>query len=244
MKKIIRIIALLLLIVSTILLSVSCSLQKKYEQAASDYLKNKYPQRKFEMLSYRKNPDDSSGRYEVEVRCLTDDIEFEMYIYSSILITDSYNIERANERMYVLLDSILTDSLVKDKVDNIEWLRKYNEESTDGSFVEYDYPEDITLKDLKSIYRIFINKELSIEEIAKVICNISRSFELNEKSLESVGFSFVLNDVEYVLNVSTEFASYKTEEEVVNFINTAIENTSNTKNFYWETTQAIPLVVK
>lgn len=237
MSKKLKIVLLFTIIAAILLTCVACSLQKKYENAAGDYLKNKYPQRKFEMLSYEKDNNDTSGRYIVKIKCLNDNVTFDMYIYSSILITDSYNVDRANFNMKTLLKPILEDSGVEDKISNIEWLRKYNEESTDGSFISYDYPEDITIDNLKnSIYRVYIDETLELQDIAFVISRISRAFELNDKSL-TIGFQFKYNNKNYVATLETSEVYLKEESYIQSSLETAIANVKPDTLYY------LPLVI-
>lgn len=242
MKKSLRIICLLLAVMIMALMCVSCAQQKKYEEYARKYLKEKYPGRVFEMISYSRENEDTSSRYHVVGKCLSDSIEFDMYIYSSILITDSYSIDRANHIMKDLLKPIVEDSLVSENIEEITWIRKYKEGNTDGSFVEYNLKEKITLDDLNSLYNVKLYDTLSIDDVAKTILFLSRTLEFENKSLDSITYSFVYENQTYTLTLSTEVVKDMVAEKVSEYIVKLIENNkTGNKQFYWEETLPISL---
>ena len=237
MKRILKIVSFVLATIFVLLLCVSCAQQRRYEEMATKYLKEKYPGRVFEMISYNRENEDTSGRYHVY-----DNVKFEMYIYSSILITDSYSIDRANIQMKELLEPVLEDSMVGDNVRDITWIRKYKEGNTDGSFVEYNFREKITLDDLHDIYEVSLVDSLSLEDVAKTVLFLSRTFEVVEKPLDSVTYSFIYENKTYTLTLSTGVVKDMTEAKVAEYIKNLIENSApEQKQFYWESTSPIVL---
>ena len=141
MKVLTRILSILL--VAALMLSVvSCGTTEEdvYERVRK-YLAKEYPSKEFTVIDYEKR-NETSGRYEINARCIDDSIDFKIYMYSSIAITDSYSVERANEMMNDLIAEQISEDLLS-KFKYIKWYDVFADRAADYRGLdwsqEYDY---------------------------------------------------------------------------------------------------------
>ncbi len=148
---------------------VSCNNEEDIYKRAKEYLAKEYPDRKFTIIDYEKRSE-TSGRYEINARC-TDDgdgTDFKIYIYSSIAITDSYSVERANNMMEEIIAEEIGEELLK-KIKYINWYDINADRATGYSFRKVPVTETLSFSDLKEIDEIKIDESVEKADIGGVI---------------------------------------------------------------------------
>ncbi len=224
MSKVLRFVAFLLL-VSLVFPLVSCTgYNKSITERVNAYLAEEYPGREFAIIDYEKQ-NETSGRYEINIRCLDDGVDFKMYMYSSIRVTDSYSVERAN----AMMNEIVSDELGKDlyeKFKNITWHNIYAEHVTNYSFRKIELAENFSLAELDTIYGVKLSSGLREEEIGEVIYDFVYSLcdePEDDCEIELVEFVFQINRVTYRFKTDSKSILNLGEDGVVYYIITNIE---------------------
>lgn len=226
MRNISRFVAFLLL-VSLVFSIVSCTgYNEDVAERINTYLAKEYPGREFAVIDYEKH-NETSGRYEINVRCLDDGVEFMMYMYSSIAVTDSYSVERANSMMAELVTDELGKEL-SEKIENITWNNIFAERATNYRFCEVELSEKFALAELDEIYEVELTTALSEEEIGEVIYDFV--YELCDETedsceIERAKFVFKIDRVSYHFTTDSESVLNLGKDGVVYYIITNIEET-------------------
>ena len=196
----------LILIVAVCLSLISCGTSEEdvYERVRA-YLEKEYPSREFTVMDYEKR-NETSGRYEINARCLDDGTEFKIYMYSSIAVTDSYSVERANSMMNEVIASEIGEDLLK-KFSYIEWYNIFADRATDYRFREVDVAESFSLADINEIYEIKVSENVSQSEIGGVIYDFMYSLcdEYEDGcDIENVVFTFKIGRYTYRFTTSSK----------------------------------------
>lgn len=167
MKVLTRILS-ILLVVAFMFSAVSCGTTDEdvYERVRK-YLAKEYPGKEFKVIDYEKRSE-TSGRYEINARCIDDSIDFKIYMYSSIAITDSYSVERANSMMNDLIAEQISEELLN-KFKYIEWYDIFADRAVDYRFREVVVAEEFSLFDIENIHEIRISESVSEAEVGGVI---------------------------------------------------------------------------
>ncbi len=223
MRKFKVLLCLIAALCAFVLLLTSCTASKKYEKQVLSYLEDKYEGKDFELLSYSKNKKTSS-RYEIKAVCLDDDTEFDIYAYSANNISDGYAVTKANNAMSEKLNHIFSYSEAGKYVTDVRWLRLYNEEDTDYTFMSVENVEKYTSEDeITSIDAVIFGNPLKAEQVADGIVTSVKALEENDIVLESIGFDFTVLTKACRMESSTADISAASVEELTSFINEKLE---------------------
>ena len=152
----------------------SCSTEEDVYERAQKYLAKEYPTKEFTIIDYEKRSE-TSGRYEINAHCLNDSTDFKIYMYSSIAITDSYSVQKANSAMSELIESAVGDELLQ-KFKYVEWYDIYSDRATDYRFREVELKDTFTLSDISTIHEIKISDSVTAAEVGGVIYDFIRDF--------------------------------------------------------------------
>jgi len=246
MKTFSKIIAFVLVGCIVLLLLLSCDKNKEYSKMALDYLEEKYDDKDFSVNSVVREGK-TSGRYVVNAQSSDDKVSFDVFVYSSILISDGYSVTKANLNMNNLFDDVLTENNLKESVNSITWLRLYNEQDTDYSFVSVENPDQVASEDVENIYRVVLSDKLNLEEISKVIKTLSDALAENFLELKDVTYEFVLDGTTFNATLPVTVTVDKSSEEIKEFlqekINAQTENEPS-RSFYWQESDIVVITVE
>jgi hypothetical protein len=197
MRNISRFIACILIAVLVFSLFSCTGYSEDVAEKIEEYLENEYPGRKFAVLDYEKH-NETSGRYEINVRCLDDGVEFMMFMYNSIAVTDGYSVERANSMMESAVREEIGNVLSK-KIESVSWYNIYADRATNYRFREIDLAESFSVAALKEINEIELSASLGAEDVAETIYDFIYELCGEEKNLEisRAEFVFKVNRVTY-----------------------------------------------
>lgn len=190
-----------------LLIMTSCS-SEKVVNAVNDHLEIEYPGQTFSVKEYTKRTE-TSGRYEVDVVCQNDNVDFQMYIYSNILSTDSYSVEKANNVMSGLIVDQLTriHGDVSDVYKKIQWLDIYDDDAVDYRFRSVDISGEITLEDAKSIYRVELCDGLTISYLGEAIYDFLNMFySYTPYEFDKATFAYTINQISYEFTIDAKYA--------------------------------------
>lgn len=246
MKTFSKILAFVLVGCIVLLLLLSCDKNKEYSKMALDYLEEKYDNKDFSVNSVVREGK-TSGRYVVNAQSSDDKVSFDVFVYSSILISDGYSVTKANMNMNELFDDVLTENNLKESVNSITWLRLFNEQDTDYSFVSVENPDQVTSKDVENIYKVVLSEKLNLDDISKVIKALSDSLADKFVELKDVTYEFVLDGKTYNTTLPVSITEDKTSEEIMEFIQGKIDAKSEnepTRNFYWQESEVVVITVE
>ena len=245
MKTFSKILALVLVLCMVVVLLLSCNKEEKYAEVALKHLETKYETKEFEVKNIVREGN-TSGRYVVDAVCDDDNVHFNVFVYSSLLISDGYSVEKANAVMREQFKNTLADNLLEDYVSDVEWLRIYNEPHTDYSFVDVDDPESVTVDKVENIYKLKFVNGLTLEKVSQLIIDCSDAFSEDFGSLESITYEFELDGLKYDATFPVSVTNSKTAEDVQVFLKQKIESKSSDGNaaFYWQETEAIVITVE
>lgn len=206
MKTLTRIISLLLAMMLCLSL-VSCTVEEDVYKRAQKYLKKEYPSGKFTVVDYEKR-NETSGRYEINARCLDDGIEFKIYMYSSIAVTDSYSVERANAMMETVLASEIGEELLK-KFKYIQWNDIFADRATDYRFREVDVASSFSLADIEKIHEIKISENVSAADIGGLV------YDFMYALCDDVQDNCNVKEAEFIFSVGRYTYKFKTSSKAV-----------------------------
>lgn len=183
----------------------SCSTEEDVYERAQKYLAKEYPTKEFTIIDYEKRSE-TSGRYEINARCLDDSTDFKIYMYSSIAITDSYSVEKANAAMSELIESAVGDELLQ-KFKYVEWYDIYSDRATDYRFREVELKEAFALSDIITINEIKISDSVTAAEVGGVIYDFMHSLcddPASQCDVEKAEFVFKIGRYTYYFTTSSE----------------------------------------
>ena len=199
--KYMRKIAAVVLIISLVALICACTPSKKVQNEVYDYLNSKYKGLEFELLDYTQDKE-TSGRYTVFAKCLTTDVDFQIYV-SSMLTTDSYSVSYANSVMDPHLMNTLGTARDVACVSEIQWLDLYETESNGYKFRSIGSDISYDVKDVNEIYRIKLSGIESANDAAQCVYMAVTTFDMQGIELNSVTFEFTLNDTPILFTTDT-----------------------------------------
>lgn len=199
--KYMRKIAAVVLIISLVALICACTPSKKVQNEVYDYLNSKYKGLEFELLDYTQDKE-TSGRYTVFAKCLTTDVDFQIYV-SSMLTTDSYSVSYANSVMDPQLMNTLGTARDVACVSEIQWLDLYETESNGYKFRSIGSDISYDVKDVNEIYRIKLSGIESANDAAQCVYMAVTTFDMQGIELNSVTFEFTLNDTPILFTTDT-----------------------------------------
>lgn len=188
--KYVRKIAALLLVASLILAVCACTPSKKIQNKVYEYLDSKYKGMEFELIDYTQDKE-TSGKYTVNVKCLTTNVDFEIY-YTSMLTTDSYSVRWANSVIDPQLDEALGDARELACVEDVQWLDLYADDSNGYKFREVDAGISYDVKDVKEIYRIKLSELEDANEVAQCVYMVITAFGKEGIELDKATFEFTV----------------------------------------------------
>ena len=212
----------LFLTVGFLFIFASCQASEKVLDKINTYLTEEHPGKSFSITNYTKR-NETSGRYEINAVCLDDNIEFQIYIYSTITATDSYSVERANAQMEKAIRTEM-DLFHKDlsqKFSSIQWLNIYSDNAIGYSFREMDTEKTYKLSDLNNsgIYRIEFADGLTISEVGGAIYDVMDDFNrFTPYVICETTFIYTLNQVTYEFTTDAKTISDLGKTGVVNLL--------------------------
>lgn len=189
--KYVRKIAAILLIASLVLAVCACTPSKKIQNKVYEYLDNKYKGMEFALIDYSQDKE-TSGKYTINVKCLTTDVDFEIY-YSSMFTTDSYSVRWANSVVDPQLIEALGDARSLACVEDVQWLDLYADDSNGYKFREVDAGISYNLENVKEIYRIRLSELESANEAAQCIYMVITALDKKEVELDKATFEFTVD---------------------------------------------------
>ena len=167
--------------------------------------KKEYPTKEFTVIDYEKR-NETSGRYEINARCLDDSTDFKIYMYSSIAITDSYSVERANAAMSEVVEAVVGEELLQ-KFKYVEWHNIFADRATDYRFREVEVKESFTLSDITTINEIKISDSVTAADVGGVIYDFMYALCDNPSTpcnVEKAKFVFKIGRYTYHFTTSSE----------------------------------------
>ena len=212
----------LFLVMTYMILATSCKASEKVLEKINAYLTEEYPGKNFSVMDYTKR-NETSGRYEVNDVCLDDNIEFQIYIYSTITATDSYAVERANIQMEKAIRAEI-DLFYKDlssKFSSIQWLDIYADNAHGYSFRYMDPDKEYKLSDLNNsnIYRVELAEGLTISEVGGAIYDFMDDFyRYTPYVIGETTFVYTLNQVTYEFTTDSKTTNDLSKTGVVNLL--------------------------
>lgn len=215
MKRIFLRLACLVLALSVVFAFVGCSPSKSVQKKVLNFLHEKYgDEYDFEYIDYTQNKE-TNGRYDVTARCVNDGIVFKIYVYSSVLITDSYSVEKANATMKKQICDFYLLHDYSDAVEDITWMNIYEDNATDYSFRTVPLSDSYTLNTTESIYRIKLKDGMNPNQFMGFICNFASDFISSGIDLKSMSFAIDYKDYTFVINTSTDIMKEYSYGEVI-----------------------------
>ena len=199
--KYIRKIAAAILAVALIAGVYACTPSKKVQNEVYDYLNEKYTGLEFSLLDYTQDKE-TSGRYTVFARCLTTNVDFEIYV-SSLFITDSYGVSYANSVMDPQILDALGNARSLGCVEDVQWLNLYEEDSDGYRFDEVDPNISYDVKDVNEIYRIRLADVISANEAAQCVYLVMTSLDTAGIELDRATFEFTLDETPILFTTDT-----------------------------------------
>ncbi len=204
MKVLTRILSLLL--VAALMFSfVSCGTEEDVYERVRKYLEKEYPSKEFTVIDYEKR-NETSGRYEINARCIDDSVDFKIYMYSSIAITDSYSVERANSMMYELIAEKISEELLN-KFKYIKWHDIFADRAADYRFRNVAVAEEFALFDIETLHEIKISESVKEADIGGVIYDFMYALCADGVSgcdIEKAEFTFKIGRYTYHFTTSSE----------------------------------------
>lgn len=205
MKYVRKIAAAVIAVVMLIAGIYACTPSKKVQDEVYDYLNEKYNGLEFSLLDYTQEKE-TNGRYTVSAKCLTTDVEFEIYV-SSLFITDSYAVSYANSVMDPQILNVLGNARSLACVEDVQWLDLYEKDSNGYRFDEVDPDISYDVKDVNEIYRIRLADIDSANEAAQCVYLVMTSLDKSGIELDYTTFEFTLDETPILF--STDTASVK-----------------------------------
>jgi hypothetical protein len=226
MKIITKVTALLL--VSVFLFSLtSCSYTLDVTERITTHLEKEYPEKSFDIIDYEQH-NETSGRYEVNLRCRDDGINFRMFVYSSISITDSYSVERANSCMKDLVfDKI--DTEVEEQLKNLQWYDIYADRAANYRFRKIEVDEEFSLSDIKSIYQISFKDGIDPAKIGGYIYDFVYALCAGSDSgcsFDSAAFVYKIDRTTYTFTTDSQSVLNLGRDGIIHFVITNISDPS------------------
>ena len=205
MKVLTRILSLLL--VAVLMFSfVSCgNTEEDVYERVRKYLEKEYPSKEFTVIDYEKR-NETSGRYEINARCIDDSVDFKIYMYSSIAITDRYSVERANSMMYELIKEKISEELLN-KFKYIKWYDIFADRAADYRFRNVIVAEEFSLFDIETLHEIRISESVKESDIGGVIYDFMYALCADGVSgcdIEKAKFTFKIGRYTYNFTTSSE----------------------------------------
>lgn len=185
MKKNMKSVIAILMILSALLVCVSCKPSDRVQKQVDNYLKEKYGDLDFELIGCSQNRS-TNGWYVASIRCVDTDVIFSLYL-SSVHVSDSYGVEYANKTMSEkLLDGPF--SVYKNNIESIQWLDVF-EDNLDGyEFRNVDASVEYNAIDAKSLYRVNLKNCNLLSSAASTIYDIFLAMEANGVTLSESTF--------------------------------------------------------
>lgn len=215
MKKTILRLVCLVLALSVVFAFAGCSPSKSVQKKVLNFLHDKYgDDYEFEYIDYTQNKE-TNGRYDVTARCVNDGITFKIYVYSSVLITDSYSVERANATMKKQICDFYLIHDYSEAVEDITWLNIYEDNATNYSFRTIPLSDEYTLNTTESIYRIKMKDGMNPNQFIGYICNFVSDFIASGIELKSISFALDYKNCTFVINTGTDVMKEYSYGEVI-----------------------------
>ena len=176
MKKTMKSLVAILMILSALLVCVSCKPSDKIQKQVDNYLKEKYGALDFELIGCSQNRS-TNGWYVASIRCVDTDVIFSIYL-SNVHVSDSYGVEYANKTMSnKLVNGPLSE--YKDNIEIIQWLDLFEEDLEGYEFRNVDASVEYEAIDAKSLYRVDLKNCNLLSSAASIIYDIFMTMEEN-----------------------------------------------------------------
>lgn len=223
----------LLLASCIIMMAAGCTPSKSVQKKVLNYLQDKYGSNyDFEYVSHTQNKE-TNGRYEVTVRCKNDGLDFKIFVYSSVLITDSYSVDRANAAMEKNIREFLLSRDYSDSISRITWLNIFEDDATDYKFRTVPLTEHYSLSDAENIYRIEMADGLNPYQFVGGIYNFNSDLLASGVELKSASFAFNYKDLTFVIETDADSIKKYSYGETIEVLVPIIEaNASEKKGLF------------
>lgn len=174
MKKTMKSAIAILMILSALLVCVSCKPSDRIQNQVNDYLTEKYGDLDFELIGCSQNRS-TNGWYVASIRCVDTDVIFSIYL-SSVHVSDSYGVEYANKTIsQKLLNGPLSE--YKNNIESIQWLDLFEEDLEGYEFRNVDASVEYEAIDAKSFYRVDLKNCNLLSSAASTIYDIFITME-------------------------------------------------------------------
>ncbi|MBQ0010151.1 MAG: hypothetical protein KBS76_03505 [Ruminococcus sp.] len=205
MMKTVRRVLGCLLILGITLSVIGCTPSKKIQNNVLSYLQDKYgDELSFEYIDYTQDKG-ASGRYEVDARCTTDGTEFQIYVYSSLFITDSYSVVLANGAMDKAIRELFLTKDYSFYIEKITWKNLFEDGTTDYRFRTVEHPNIVDIREANRIYRVTLTPDHTPEQYISWMFNFLYDMKDSGAEVEDISFEFPYGDDTFI--VHTDYAT-------------------------------------
>lgn len=189
-----------LLSIAFVVALCACTPSQKMQNKVYEYLNTKYKGLEFELVDYSQDKE-TSGRYIIDVKCVTNDVDFEIYA-SNLYISDGYSVSYANAYMEPLLTEALSDVKELAKIESVQWMDIFADNSNGYKFREVGNIS-YEMTDIKEIYRVTLSDVESTNEATQCIYMVITQLDLKGVSLNKIVFDFRIGEVPILLTTDT-----------------------------------------
>lgn len=200
MMKTVRRVLGCLLVLGIALSVIGCTPSKKIQNNVLGYLQDKYGDGlSFEYIDYTQDKG-ASGRYEVNARCTTDGTVFQIYVYSSLFITDSYSVVRANDTMDKAIRELFLTKDYSDYIEKITWKNLFEDDAADYRFRTVEEPNVVDIREANRIYRVALTAGRTPEQYVSWMFNFLYDMKDSGAEVADVSFEFPYGDDTFVIH--------------------------------------------
>lgn len=240
MKILTRLTALCVLAVMVFSL-ISCGYTDDVGDRVENYLAEQFPDKTFDIIDYEKH-NNTSGRYEINIRCRDDGVKFRMFVYSTIAVTDGYSVERANSMMKDAVEQELGESLAA-KFADIIWYDIYADYAGNYRFREVELYDEVTLADLDKIHKVELEHSIAEADVGAVIYDFV--YELCDEadddcSLDSIVFEYKLGRATYTFTTDSASILNLGKDGVIHFVLTNLADSGVKRDIELEYFSVVP----
>ena len=153
-----------------------------------------------------------------------------VFMYSSIAITDSYSVEKANTEINEIISAATGEELLL-KFKYINWYDIYADRATDYRFREVELKETFSLSDIKEIDEIKISESVQSADVGGVIYDLMYALcskAENQCNIEKAEFVFKIGRYTYHFTTSSKAVLGIGRDGMIYYIITNITSESGT----------------
>jgi len=224
MKKTLKSIIAILMILSALLICVSCKPSDKVQKQVDDHLKEKYGDLEFELIGCSQNRS-TNGWYVASIRCVDTDVIFSIYL-SNVHVSDSYGVEYANKTISKkLLNGPLSE--YKNNIESIQWLDIFEDDLEGYEFRSVDASVEYEAIDAKSFYRVDLKNCNLLSSAASTIYDIFITMEASGVTLGESTFYVDVGTHSYRITADYHGIDYFSKNDFIQAVLSQDESKEN-----------------